>query len=187
MIVLFDEVARDLLKCSPESLLESDIEAQGFNLPQAITNLIGTSHTFEFKTSSYFEHGTFESFTLQECYPCTRRTYMFKHSAKRRQTCKPSYDKIVKKDFVQRPKFVYSNKICGGEKKKRMEYEDSDTELPHDDQGWSVDGSASEDKKRLRYVMTDSESKEEEVSPKAEPMKENEINDEASINDETTS
>ena len=28
----------------------------------------------------------------------------------------------------------------------RMEYEDSDTELPHDDQGWSVDGSASENK-----------------------------------------
>ena len=35
--------------------------------------------------------------------------------------------------------------------------------------------------------MTDSESEEEEGSPKAEPMIENEINDEASINDETTS
>ena len=32
----------------------------------------------------------------------------------------------------------------------RMEYEDSDTELPHDDQDCSVDGSASENKKRLR-------------------------------------
>lgn len=32
-------------------------------LPQALTNVIGTSHTFELKSNTFFEHGTYESFS----------------------------------------------------------------------------------------------------------------------------
>lgn len=32
-------------------------------LPQALTNIIGTSHIFELKSETYYEHGTYESFT----------------------------------------------------------------------------------------------------------------------------
>ena len=64
VVVLFDETVRDLLKCSPESLLVSDPEVDGgLNLPRPITALIGTSHIFELKSHTYYEHGTYESFT----------------------------------------------------------------------------------------------------------------------------
>ena len=89
------------------------LHAQGFNLPKAITNLIGTSHTFELKTSSYFEHGTFESFT---CWNVTRAHGELTCSSTPQREGKP----IVKKDFVQRSKFVYSNKILEGEKTKTV-------------------------------------------------------------------
>ncbi|KAL6507042.1 hypothetical protein OROHE_022177 [Orobanche hederae] len=71
VVVLFDETVRDLLKCSPESLLEDDIEAPdgGSNLPRAILDLIGTYHIFELKSHTYFEHGTFESFTSWKIRP----------------------------------------------------------------------------------------------------------------------
>ena len=39
-------------------------------LPQALTNIIGTSHIFEIKSHTYYEHGTYESFTCwQICEP----------------------------------------------------------------------------------------------------------------------
>ena len=49
--------------------LNFQLQSQGFELPQAITNLIGTTHTFEVKTSTYFEHGAFESFTCWNIVP----------------------------------------------------------------------------------------------------------------------
>ena len=64
VVVLFDETVRELLKCSAESLLEVDPEVdESFNLPRAITALIGTSHIFELKSQTYYEHSSFESFT----------------------------------------------------------------------------------------------------------------------------
>ena len=64
VVILFDETMRDLVKCSPESLLESDPEVnEGLNLPSAISALIGTSHIFELKSHTFFEHCTYESFT----------------------------------------------------------------------------------------------------------------------------
>lgn len=33
------------------------------NLPSPIADLIGTTHVFEIKTHTYYEYGTFESFT----------------------------------------------------------------------------------------------------------------------------
>ncbi|GJS13239.1 replication protein A 70 kDa DNA-binding subunit C-like protein [Tanacetum coccineum] len=59
-----------LLKCSAESLLgaEEDEDDES-SLPTAIRNLIGTSHVLEIKSHTYYEYGTFESFTLWKVNP----------------------------------------------------------------------------------------------------------------------
>ncbi|KAL6553723.1 hypothetical protein OROMI_019396 [Orobanche minor] len=65
MVVMFDETATELVKFSAETLLEGDDEAVDDQsaLPQALTNIIETSHTLELKSHTYYEHGDFESFT----------------------------------------------------------------------------------------------------------------------------
>ena len=35
----------------------------GALLPRAITDIVGTTHTMEIKTHTYYEHGSYESFT----------------------------------------------------------------------------------------------------------------------------
>ncbi|KAL6529079.1 hypothetical protein OROHE_014823 [Orobanche hederae] len=49
MVVMFDETATELVKFSAESLLEGEDEATDDQpaLPQALTNIIGTSHTLD--------------------------------------------------------------------------------------------------------------------------------------------
>nr|GEW88215.1 hypothetical protein [Tanacetum cinerariifolium] len=85
VVVLFDEPATALIKCFAESLAEADDEVnlhalwhveklfstylskQILNddgcLPIAISNIIGTFHVLEIKSHTYYEYGTFESFT----------------------------------------------------------------------------------------------------------------------------
>nr|GEX19913.1 hypothetical protein [Tanacetum cinerariifolium] len=68
IVVMFDEPAKELLKCSADSLAAADDES-GFGytdhagLPFALANIIGTTHTLEMKSHTYYEHGTVESFT----------------------------------------------------------------------------------------------------------------------------
>nr|GEY30022.1 hypothetical protein [Tanacetum cinerariifolium] len=68
IVVMFDEPAKELLKCFADSLAAADDES-GFGyvdhagLPLALANIIGTTHTLEMKSHTYYEHGTFESFT----------------------------------------------------------------------------------------------------------------------------
>nr|GEW97634.1 hypothetical protein [Tanacetum cinerariifolium] len=67
VVVMFDEPAKELLKCSADSLAAADDES-GFGyvdhagLPLALASIIGTTHTLEMKSHTYYEHGTFESF-----------------------------------------------------------------------------------------------------------------------------
>ncbi|KAL6529080.1 hypothetical protein OROHE_014824 [Orobanche hederae] len=65
MVVMFDETATELVKFSAESLLEGEDEVADDQpaLPQALTNIIGTSHTLELKSHTYYENGDYESFT----------------------------------------------------------------------------------------------------------------------------
>ncbi|GKD50491.1 DNA helicase PIF1, ATP-dependent, partial [Tanacetum coccineum] len=91
VVVLFDEPATELVKCSIESLLALVNEVSLYplfqyfhslytnlylqsanedsNLPAAITNLIGTTHVLELKSYTYYEYGTFESFTCWKINP----------------------------------------------------------------------------------------------------------------------
>ncbi|KAL6529960.1 hypothetical protein OROMI_028605 [Orobanche minor] len=58
VVVLFDELSYQLVKYSAQSLLKEEdegVEDQSA-LPQALLNIIGTSHTFELKSHTFFEN-----------------------------------------------------------------------------------------------------------------------------------
>ncbi|GKE97864.1 putative reverse transcriptase domain-containing protein, partial [Tanacetum coccineum] len=65
VIVMFDETATALVGCSAGSLIDIKDESADdrVSLPPAISNVIGTTQTLEIKSHSYYEYGTFESFT----------------------------------------------------------------------------------------------------------------------------
>ncbi|GKB38290.1 replication protein A 70 kDa DNA-binding subunit C-like protein [Tanacetum coccineum] len=73
VVVMFNETATELLKCSAESLMGTEDEGpdtdDGLNLPLAIRNLIGTTHVLEIKSHTYYEYGTFESFNCWKINP----------------------------------------------------------------------------------------------------------------------
>ncbi|GKE20064.1 reverse transcriptase domain-containing protein [Tanacetum coccineum] len=58
VVVMFDETARAVVKCSAGSIDEEET-----GLPPALANIVGTLHTLELKSNSYFEHANYESFT----------------------------------------------------------------------------------------------------------------------------
>nr|GFB42158.1 hypothetical protein [Tanacetum cinerariifolium] len=74
IVVMFDEPEKELLKCFADSLAAAD-DKSGFGyadhagLPLALANIIGTTHALEMKSHTYYEHGTFESFTCWRIAP----------------------------------------------------------------------------------------------------------------------
>ncbi|GKF77002.1 ATP-dependent DNA helicase PIF1-like protein, partial [Tanacetum coccineum] len=63
VVVMFDETARTVVKCSAGSIVgseEQDEEETG--LPSALANIVGTIHTLELNSNSYYEHVNYESF-----------------------------------------------------------------------------------------------------------------------------
>ncbi|KAL6587669.1 hypothetical protein OROMI_000647 [Orobanche minor] len=65
VVVMFDETATNLVKCSADSILEVEDESSDnhSSLPPAIANIIGTTHVLELKSHTYYEYGSYESFT----------------------------------------------------------------------------------------------------------------------------
>ncbi|GJV25872.1 ATP-dependent DNA helicase PIF1-like protein [Tanacetum coccineum] len=84
VVVMFDETATSLLKCSAASMVTSQTqvyfcslynlsnthidlrlpdEEEHSGLPITLANIVGTSHTLELKSHTYYEHGNYESFT----------------------------------------------------------------------------------------------------------------------------
>nr|GEV25164.1 reverse transcriptase domain-containing protein [Tanacetum cinerariifolium] len=63
VVVMFDEPAKELLKCSIDSQATVNDEssftyADHPGLPFLFVNIIGTTHTLEMKSHTYYEHGT---------------------------------------------------------------------------------------------------------------------------------
>nr|GEV64606.1 hypothetical protein [Tanacetum cinerariifolium] len=58
VVVMFDETARAVVKCSAGSIDEDET-----GLPPALANIMGTLHTLNLKSNSYYEHANYESFT----------------------------------------------------------------------------------------------------------------------------
>nr|GEX11705.1 hypothetical protein [Tanacetum cinerariifolium] len=65
VVVMFDETASELVKCSAYLLMQAKEESldDGSNLSVALKNIIRSTHTLELKSHTYYEHRTFESFT----------------------------------------------------------------------------------------------------------------------------
>ncbi|GKB37270.1 ATP-dependent DNA helicase PIF1-like protein, partial [Tanacetum coccineum] len=65
VVVMFDETATSLLKCFVSSILDSEgqDEEEHSGLPPALANIVGTSHTLELKSHTYYKHRTYENFT----------------------------------------------------------------------------------------------------------------------------
>ncbi|GJV77616.1 ATP-dependent DNA helicase PIF1 [Tanacetum coccineum] len=73
IVVMFNDTATELLKCSAESLMgtedENSVAEDELNFPVAIRNLIGTDHVLEIKSHTYYEYGSFESFNCWKIIP----------------------------------------------------------------------------------------------------------------------
>ncbi|GJV23160.1 reverse transcriptase domain-containing protein [Tanacetum coccineum] len=73
IVVMFNDTATELLKCSAESLMGTKDEYSDaddeLNLPMAIRNLIGTEHVLEINSHTYYEYGSFESFNCWKINP----------------------------------------------------------------------------------------------------------------------
>ncbi|KAF5775289.1 hypothetical protein HanXRQr2_Chr13g0610441 [Helianthus annuus] len=65
VVILFDEVAEQLVKRTAKSLVEEQLKDTSIDapiLPSALEALIGTKHTFEIKSQTYYRYGEYESF-----------------------------------------------------------------------------------------------------------------------------
>ncbi|KAL6529083.1 hypothetical protein OROHE_014827 [Orobanche hederae] len=160
MVVMFDETATELVKFSAESLLEGEDEATDDQpaLPQALTNIIGTSHTLELKSHTYYEHGDYKSFTCW--YICSPES-VDESAGSSTVSAGANIGKPKLKRLSKSPSVSTPSKPSEDKRKKNVAIEGSDTEItaarsevPKDDED---DEPASKNKKK-RYIMEDSES-----------------------------
>ncbi|GKD27552.1 ATP-dependent DNA helicase PIF1-like protein, partial [Tanacetum coccineum] len=64
VVVMFDETAKTVVKCPTGSIVGSEEQGdEETGLPPALANIVGTLHTLELKSNSYYEHANYESFT----------------------------------------------------------------------------------------------------------------------------
>ncbi|GJX14081.1 hypothetical protein Tco_0205839 [Tanacetum coccineum] len=147
VVVLFDEPATELLKCSAESLMASFDEVSLYllfnyfhrfqtnlylqsadedsNLLVAITNLIGTTHIFELKSHTYYEYGTFESFTYWKINPACTMEEVASSTTVDENTNNHSPEF---KSLAQTPSLSTPSKGPEEKKKKRSGVEESDAD-----------------------------------------------------------
>ena len=125
VVVLFDETVRELLKCSPESLLDHGAEEDdASNLPRAISALIGTSHILELRSHTYFEHGPYESFTCWKIHQTDGTLTSSTTPEIETESSSPAIPvmkKLSKKSLSNDPSVPTPMKLVEGKKKKRYD------------------------------------------------------------------
>ncbi|GKA44691.1 DNA helicase PIF1, ATP-dependent [Tanacetum coccineum] len=137
VVVMFNDTTTELVKCSAESLMAADDEGakadDDSNFPNAIRNLIGTTHILEIKSHTYYEYGTFESFTC----------WKINSSGPVEDSESSSTPTLTANDAVPSMKRLSRHPTVS-------ELEDSDVD--------EVCGLADKKKKMMRYIEDDSES-----------------------------
>ncbi|KAL6563274.1 hypothetical protein OROHE_005861 [Orobanche hederae] len=158
VIVLFDEPATELVKCSAASILDEEDESsdEHASLPPAIANLIGTTHVFELKSHTYYEYGSFESFTCWKVDPLAASVESACSSNAPAETAAPgtSFKRLVKQPSVP------TSQRTEVRKTKRAELEDSDMDVASveiEDGQEDVVKNPYDKKKKKKYVVEDSE------------------------------
>ncbi|GKA55471.1 ATP-dependent DNA helicase PIF1-like protein [Tanacetum coccineum] len=161
VFVLFDKQATALVKCSTESISEIDDEISNDDgsLPAAISNIIGTTDVLEIKSHTYYEYGTFESFTCWKINPTqgVKESIVSSMLDADADTQTPKLKRLTHHLSIPTPL-----KLSEEGKKIRLEIEDSDVgDICGSAKGTSKDkgGSHYDKKKRKQYVYdgTDSE------------------------------
>nr|GEW86782.1 RNA-directed DNA polymerase, eukaryota [Tanacetum cinerariifolium] len=163
VVVMFDEPAKDMLKCSADSLAAADDES-GFGyadhagLPLALANIIGTTHTLEMKSHTYYEHGTFDSFTCWRIAP-EEVVDVDSDSSNINTSADVNITKV--KRLPTNPSVETPSKPT--EERVKKELEDSDDEVTGDMDDGGKNGkesSLADKKKKKRYIMDDCDSAE---------------------------
>nr|GFA72698.1 hypothetical protein [Tanacetum cinerariifolium] len=136
VVVMFDETATSLLKCSASSILDfedqvyfsasynlantfTDLRLQDeedhLGLPPALARIVGTSDTLELKPHTYYEHGTYESFTCWKA-PALKRLNKFPSVA---TPSKPDEEKKQRREELEdsdvEGSFVAGSQLKGGD------------------------------------------------------------------------
>nr|GEX94485.1 hypothetical protein [Tanacetum cinerariifolium] len=144
VVVMFDEPAKELLKCFVDSLAASDDES-GFGyvdhagLPLSLANIIGTTHTLEMKSQTYYEHGTFESFMCWRIAP-EEVVDVDSESSNMNTPAEVNITKV--KRLATKPSVAIPSKPTK-ESEKREELENSDEEVTCDMDDGGADGKES--------------------------------------------
>ncbi|GJW53524.1 hypothetical protein Tco_0097609 [Tanacetum coccineum] len=144
---MFNEIATELLNCSADSLIEVEDEV-GFcylfqphsyidtnlhiqsveddsGLPTAIRNLIGTTHVMELKSHTYYEYGSYESFT---CWKINPADLVDDGASSSNQLITVDDSEPSFKRLTRQPSVCTPSKPNEEKSKKRSELEDSDTD-----------------------------------------------------------
>nr|GEZ28703.1 hypothetical protein [Tanacetum cinerariifolium] len=164
IVVMFDELEKELLKCFADSLAAADDES-GFGyadhagLPLALAKIIGTTHTLEMKSHTYYEHGTFESFT---CWRIASEEVVDVDSESRNMNTSAEVNITKVKRLATKPFVTTPSKPT--EEKMKKELKDSNDEVTGDMDDGGVDGKKSsliDKRKKKRYIVDDCDSVEE--------------------------
>nr|GEV60056.1 hypothetical protein [Tanacetum cinerariifolium] len=159
VMVMFDGPAKELLKCSADSLATADNES-GFGnadhagLPLTLANIISTTHTLEMKSHTYYKHATFESFTYWRIAP-EEVVDVDSESSNMNTYAEVNITKV--KRLATKPSIATSSKLTE-EKGKREELEDSDDEVTGDMDDGGVDGKESSltDIRKKKRILSNS-------------------------------
>nr|GEX06155.1 hypothetical protein [Tanacetum cinerariifolium] len=160
IVVMFNNTTTELLNFSAESFLGArEDEDDELNLPTAIRNLIGTTHVLEIKSHTYYEYGTFESFTCWKINPIKMVDEGAPSSSQPLSADNPT---PAMQRLSRRPSVCTPSKPTKEHKKRSAKLEDSNAD--------EVSGSvkdldkcnaddALDKKKKKRYIVNGCESK----------------------------
>ncbi|KAL6527601.1 hypothetical protein OROMI_029412 [Orobanche minor] len=128
VVVMFDETATELVKCSAESLLEGEDEVAEDQptLPHALSNIIGTSQMLELKSHTYYEHGQYESFT---CWNICAAEPLNENTCSGSVTASTDAGRRILKRLSSAPSVSTPSKPSEDKRKKSIVIEESDTEI----------------------------------------------------------
>ncbi|KAL6575038.1 hypothetical protein OROMI_012323 [Orobanche minor] len=126
VVVMFDETATNLVKCSADSILEVEDESSDnhSSLPPAIANIIGTTQVLELKSHTYYEYGSYESFT---CWKINLAHEVEESACSSTVGAAPAIQAPSLKRLSKNASVSTPSKPTEG-KKKKVVVEDSDTE-----------------------------------------------------------
>ncbi|GKA34784.1 hypothetical protein Tco_0721213 [Tanacetum coccineum] len=123
-------------------------------LPQALANIMWTSHTLEFKSHTYYEHNTYESFT---CWRIVTAEGMGDNEGSSMAGVSRASKTPEFKRLLRHPSVTTLSKVDEGKKHKRVEAEGSDAEASFvaDTQTSSAMGGSRPDTRKIKRRVVD--------------------------------